>query len=119
MIIHGACPKGADKLVDKEADRAGFDILSFPADWSLGFSAGPIRNQRMIDEGKPDFAYFFWDGVSAGTSDCLKRVIKARIPYTIVPYKGREKVVAENHYRLLGVQVEMFDKPNDCDIIEP
>ena len=54
VIIHGANPRGADKLADELADELGIPKLRFPADWDEhGKAAGPIRNQRMIDEGRP------------------------------------------------------------------
>ncbi len=119
VIIHGACLTGADRFADRIAHKMGFRVESYPAPWDReGKAAGPNRNQRMVDT-KPNCAFFFWDGISPGTRDCIKRTIDAGIPYKIVPAKGREAVVAENHFRLLGVQVEMFDKPADSGIIEP
>ena len=31
-------------------------------DWALGRKAGPIRNQRMLDDGKPDLVIAFSGG---------------------------------------------------------
>ncbi len=87
-IIHGACPKGADKHVDARAAYWNIETHRFPARDSDGWpQAGPLRNQRMLDEGKPDFAYFFWDGKSPGTFDCLVRVLKARLPHEVIMSK--------------------------------
>lgn len=52
QVIHGAA-KGVDSLVDAEAKRLGFSIRAYPADWSIGVGAGPIRNRKMLDE-NPD-----------------------------------------------------------------
>jgi hypothetical protein len=43
-----------------------------------GKAAGPIRNQRMIDEGKPDLVIAFPGG--RGTADMVSRAKKAGIP---------------------------------------
>jgi len=64
VIVHGACPTGADKIVDEEARRLqpekGFDIRAYPADWE-GFeakgnrnSAGPARNSEILRKEHPD-----------------------------------------------------------------
>ncbi|MBN8978812.1 MAG: DUF2493 domain-containing protein [Rhizobiales bacterium] len=80
-IIHGAAP-GADTLAatwakDVALDVAG-EILAFPADWKQhGRAAGPIRNQRMLDEGKPDLVVAFPGG--RGTADMVARARKAGI----------------------------------------
>ena len=48
--------------------RAG----SYPAQWDVyGRRAGPIRNQEMIDEGKPDGVVAFPGG--KGTADMVRR----------------------------------------------
>ena len=49
VIVHGACPTGADALADKLAMKHGFPIRRYPADWEgKGKSAGPCRNSQMI-----------------------------------------------------------------------
>lgn len=52
LIIHGAA-FGADKLAGEWAKKNKVPVSEFPANWSLGLSAGPIRNRQMLDEGKP------------------------------------------------------------------
>jgi len=78
-LIHGAA-RGADRFAAEFADGLGFvEILAFPADWERdGLAAGPIRNQRMIDEGKPDVVIAFPGG--RGTGDMIQRARKAGIP---------------------------------------
>ena len=44
----------------------------------LGLSAGPARNQRMLDEGKPDAGIAFPGG--PGTADMTRRLKEAGIP---------------------------------------
>ena len=48
------------------------------ADWAKhGRKAGPIRNQRMIDEGRPDLVVAFPGGT--GTADMVERARVAGI----------------------------------------
>lgn len=108
-IIHGACPKGADRLVDERATARGITTHRFPARNSDGWpQAGPLRNQRMVDEGKPDFAYFFWDGLSPGTFDCLVRILKAGVPHKIIAQNGCQQSVDKGYLRALGKQGRLF-----------
>jgi hypothetical protein len=73
-VIHG-CAKGADSLAAQWAANAGADNVvqvPFRADWTnFGRRAGPIRNQRMLDEGKPDVVVAFPGG--SGTADMVRR----------------------------------------------
>jgi hypothetical protein len=58
-------------------------VLHYFANWKLfGLSAGPIRNQQMLDEGKPDFVIAFHDNLyaSRGTQDMVTRAMKAGVP---------------------------------------
>lgn len=71
VIIHG-CAQGADLMADRWAISNGVRIEEFPADWvKHGRAAGPIRNQQMIDEGKPDIVIAAPGG--AGTADMVRR----------------------------------------------
>lgn len=77
LVIHGNAP-GADTLGGKWAYRNGIKQRIFQADWiEHGRAAGPIRNQRMIDEGKPDLVIAFPGG--RGTADMVRRARKAGI----------------------------------------
>lgn len=78
VIIVGGAP-GADTLAEEWADVWGVRKRVFLADWKKhGKAAGPIRNQRMIDEGKPDLVIAFKGG--RGTADMVSRAKKAGIP---------------------------------------
>lgn len=71
VVIHGDA-RGADKLAGAIAESAGITVLVFPADWNKhGRSAGPKRNQQMLDEGKPDLVLAMPGGV--GTADMIRR----------------------------------------------
>jgi hypothetical protein len=77
VIISGAAT-GADTAAIDWAVVNWCQFLEFPADWKkLGPSAGPIRNQRMIDEGKPDLVLAFPGGT--GTADMVRRAKAAGI----------------------------------------
>ena len=81
VIIHGAC-RGADTLAAHVAGWLGLRVESYPAQWQkYGKGAGPIRNQQMLDEGKPDLVLAFHPNLahSKGTKDMVKRARKARI----------------------------------------
>lgn len=72
------CALGADTLAERWADAAGCWIERYPADWKKhGPAAGPIRNQQMLDEGKPTLVIAFPGG--RGTADMVARARKAGI----------------------------------------
>lgn len=76
-IIHGNA-QGADRLAGTWADRHNVPKRVFDADWKAhGKAAGPIRNQQMLDEAKPDFVLAFKGG--KGTNDMLRRAEAAGI----------------------------------------
>jgi hypothetical protein len=78
ITIISGCARGADSLAIKYAETYGDDVLKFPADWDKhGRAAGPIRNQQMLDEGKPDLVIAFPGG--KGTMDMINRSKKANI----------------------------------------
>jgi len=87
-VIHGAC-RGADHLAGVVAASKGIPVEVYPADWSqYGKAAGMIRNQQMIDEGKPDMVVGFHDDLhlSKGTKGMLRIAKKAGIPTYHVEY---------------------------------
>jgi hypothetical protein len=81
VLIHGACPTGADRLADEWAAEESVPIEAYPAVWKLDGrldrSAGPRRNQRMMDEGKPDLVIAFPGG--KGTDDMVRRAKAAGV----------------------------------------
>jgi hypothetical protein len=81
VVIHGAA-KGADTLGGFVADKLGFKVIAFPAKWNIyGKGAGPVRNQQMLDEGKPELVLAFHENLSEskGTRDMVKRASGAGI----------------------------------------
>lgn len=78
VIINGSA-KGVDSASSDWAIVNYAQLEEYPADWkTYGKGAGPIRNQQMLDEGKPDLVVAF-PGES-GTADMVRRAKKAGIP---------------------------------------
>lgn len=81
-IVHGDCPTGADAAVDRWARRReddGVTVEPHPADWArFNRSAGPVRNQQMVDLGA-DLCIGFLRNNSAGTRNCLALARNAKI----------------------------------------
>lgn len=70
-IIHGKA-RGADSLAGDWATERGITVEMFPANWhQYGKAAGAIRNQEMLDIGKPEYVVAFPGG--RGTNDMVKR----------------------------------------------
>lgn len=82
VVIHGSAP-GADTLADSWAQERLIPCQRFPAAWTmLGRAAGPIRNARMLTEGKPD-AVLAFPG-NDGTADMVRKARSAGVPVTVV-----------------------------------
>lgn len=75
LVIHGGAP-GADSLADRWARARGVPVEAHPADWSLGRSAGPARNRRMLAR-KPDLVIAFPGG--RGTAHMVSIARKAGV----------------------------------------
>lgn len=76
FVIYGAA-KGADE-VGESLKKMGVEGKAYPADWKThGRAAGPIRNQQMLEEGKPDLVIAFSGG--AGTADMTRRAKNAGV----------------------------------------
>jgi hypothetical protein len=93
VIVHGACPTGADALADEWAgDNAdlGVTVDRHPAQWQQhGKKAGPLRNAEMVALGA-DVCLAFLNPCtkhpgqplhgSHGTDGCLRLARDAGIP---------------------------------------
>lgn len=85
ILVHGRA-RGADACAHFAAeDAGGIDIRPYPADWiAHGLSAGPIRNQEMLDrehlKKEPiDVCLAFPLRDSIGTWDMIQRCLDAGI----------------------------------------
>lgn len=92
VLIHGQA-EGADKLSEvvlrdispHGEEENDFRVRRFPANWGkYGGAAGFIRNQQMLDEGKPDLVLAFWKNKSRGTADMIRRARKAGVEVRVI-----------------------------------
>jgi hypothetical protein len=91
-IIEGGA-RGADKLGAEWARHTGTPLQTFPARWlEEGRAAGVLRNQRMLDEGRPDLVLVCPGG--RGTADMTRRAREAGLPIQhlirVTPAQGIE-----------------------------
>jgi hypothetical protein len=62
VVIAGGA-RGADTIAAEWAEHRGIPAEVYMADWErLGRKAGPIRNQRMLDDGGPNLVVAFPGG---------------------------------------------------------
>ena len=76
VLIHG-CATGADSTAEAWARSRNVKTAGFRADWSQGKAGGPIRNSRMLAEGKPDLVIAFPGG--SGTADMVRKARAAGV----------------------------------------
>lgn len=81
LLIHGGA-SGADELAQWWCDAISSPPVPtkvFKADWGRwGKSAGPKRNQLMLESSAPDLVVAFPGG--RGTADMVRRATLAKIP---------------------------------------
>ncbi len=83
FVIHGEA-KGADSHAALWASVNGVTVEAYPADWKKhGRAAGPLRNARMLAEGKPDLVIAFPGG--RGTADMVRKAEAAGVPVRKIP----------------------------------
>lgn len=76
-LIEGGA-KGADRMARQWAIDENIPVETFEADWHAhGPGAGPLRNKRMLEEGKPDEVVAFPGGL--GTANMVKQARRAGI----------------------------------------
>jgi hypothetical protein len=76
-VIQGGAT-GADRIAREWCISREVPFDNYSADWTKhGKAAGPIRNQRMIDHGKPDLVLAFPGG--RGTADMVRRARSAGV----------------------------------------
>ena len=85
-IVEGDC-RGTDRISGYLARKHGLTDEKHPANWDkYGLSAGPLRNQEMIDS-KINIVTVFHEHLedSKGTADTIRRAKTANIPILINP----------------------------------
>jgi YspA, cpYpsA-related SLOG family len=103
-IVHGKA-KGVDTIADTVARELGYVPVPYPAEWQkYGRAAGPIRNQQMLDEERPNLVQAFHDDLvnSKGTKDMVKRALRAGIQVHLYQSNGRLSTASFGG-RLLGL----------------
>ena len=71
ILIEGGA-RGTDAMAADWAARMAINHRQMRADWvTHGRAAGPIRNQQMLDKGKPNLVIAFPGG--KGTADMVER----------------------------------------------
>jgi hypothetical protein len=87
-LIEGGA-RGADSLAHKWASRNKVPTHTFRANWEeYGKRAGFIRNQQMLDEGKPNVVLAFFTDIhnkSKGTLGMIKIAQKAGVEVFVFP----------------------------------
>lgn len=79
VLVHGACPTGADRIADEITYDWPWIVERHPAYWDAhGKAAGPLRNQQMVDLGA-DVCIAFLMPDSRGTVDCAAKAEAAGI----------------------------------------
>jgi hypothetical protein len=98
LLVHGACPAGADRWAD-EWLRASWgsgpalwsvQMHRYLADWNAyGRTAGMVRNNAMIQDLAPelgDLVLAAWDGTSSGTGHVIEACERLGIPVTVLRF---------------------------------
>lgn len=109
ILIHGACPTGADKIAaDIFSRECSWPIEAYPADWlQFGKRAGFVRNAYMVGLGA-DLCLAFIKNQSKGATMTANLAEEAGIetwryietgPVPIIPHFPREKYKAFNEER--------------------
>ncbi len=86
IVIEGEC-RGADILGRFVAEKLGLRVIPFPAKWHIyKRGGGPVRNQQMLDEGKPELVLAFHEDISesVGTIDMVNKAKRAGIKVIII-----------------------------------
>lgn len=78
VVAQGGCDTGADLYARVWAQHNDKILKTYPANWGeSGRSAGPKRNQYMLDAEQPDAVIAFPGG--RGTADMVRRARKAKV----------------------------------------
>lgn len=82
LIIQGGA-RGADEISAAWGSFNGVPVETYNADWeNQGSFAGPARNKRMLDEGRPDLVIAFPGG--KGTANMMRQARKAGVEVIVI-----------------------------------
>ena len=84
-VVNGGA-RGADTIAKEEAERLEMKVETYGAEWEkFGRSAGPRRNQIMLDTGIDLVVAFHANlTISRGTLDCIRRARRMGIEVQVV-----------------------------------
>lgn len=109
-VIEGGAT-GADTHAREWATAKGRPLKTYKADWKKhGRSAGPRRNQQMLDEAKPERVIAFSRDLesSRGTKDMVRRARKAGVPVEVYGGKVKKMHLSGNRERSEDVAKAML-----------
>lgn len=98
LLIDGGA-HGADRMANLFAKWLGIPTQTFEAQWGkYGRAAGPKRNRRMLEEGRPDLVVAFPGG--PGTADMIRQAHELRVPVLDVslPQSIAKYEIAQSEY---------------------
>lgn len=120
-VVSGGA-QGVDKLGERWAGMSGVKVRCFPADWGkYGKSAGPIRNQEMLDYVSNvggervgvGGLIAVWDGKSKGTFDMIRRSIDAGLKVHVEFIQG---TTCPHYYQGVGARISSGTYGDKCKI---
>lgn len=80
VVVHGACPRGADEIAHRWCQASGVAEEPYPADWKHdGKSAGYLRNARMVAS-RPAGVLAFIHNNSRGATHCADYAEREGLP---------------------------------------
>lgn len=86
MLINGVA-RGADTIAAQWATYRKIPIYRFHAPWkTMGNAAGPIRNAKMLEKGKPELVIAFPG--KHGTQDMMRKALAANVEVLKVRANG-------------------------------
>lgn len=85
IIVVCGKARGADTLGEQYAKSRNYQIAYYPADWSMGKSAGYIRNLEMAENA--DALVAFWDGKSRGTKHMIDTAHNKNLKIRVIRYE--------------------------------
>ena len=88
-VVSGTA-RGVDRLGEHWARTHHIPIKPFPADWSKGRAAGPIRNEQMARYA--DALVAVWDGQTPGTRSMIQAAQRRGLKVFV--YSVRPAIVA-------------------------
>jgi len=105
-IVSGGA-KGPDKWAENAARERGLEVVIYPAEWKkLGIGAGKARNKLIAQHA--DSCLVFWDGVSRGTADFIRKAFRLRREIWLIGPSGTPWAIYDDEY---WSQIDPDDPP--------